>query len=254
MAGEVFGFDRESYLQVREATLRTNRGPSNERPLADFPTHEAASNSHGLIRVKNTTAATRSRGEILALGAPTSILTPASAFNLMLAPGRFDGVIDGAAIDLATTPDQMMRFCVLLETLPASAEGDALIAGFCVVKVNVTSTVHRYARPTTGDHTQLTSDWWGGAEIMQTVSDTGAQYLYCRLGSLPFRIYRGKTDASHALDATGTVSVWSGIGSAKSDSGANIENVFNPMAAVGSGKFVDVAWVDGGPELIAARC
>lgn len=254
MTTEIYGFDRESYLAVREATLRTNRGPSNERPRLGTQSNDRISGSHGLIRVKNTTAAERKRGEILALGDPASYLTAEKAFDLMIAPLRYDGVFDGEAIDLATTPHQITRFCVLLEAIPKDAEGDALIAGYLPVKVNVVSTVHRYARPTTGDHTKLTSDWWGGAEIKHTPSTTGDQYLYVCLGNTTFPVYRGKTDSSHAKSATGTVSVWSGIAGSKTDSNANIENVYNPYAAVGSGKFVAVTWVDGGPELIAAEC
>lgn len=252
MAERLITFDEQTTQRIKRDVLRGERAPPTPRARAYEPLQLPLTTDNGIIFVKNTTGAQRSKGEILAIG--STVFSPETSFKQMIAPMRHEVVVNGVAIDLAATPDQMFRFCVLLEGIPDNSDGQALAVGVLPVKVNVTSTVHRYARPTTGDHTQLTSDWWGGAEIMQTVSDTGSQYLYCRLGTMPLRIYRGKTDASHALDATGTVSVWSGIGSGKSDSGANIENVYNPMAAVGSGKFVDVAWVDGGPELIAARC
>lgn len=252
MAERLITFDEQTTGRIKRDVLNGERRPRTERAPAYEPLQLPVTTDNGIIFVKNATAAQRSKGEILALGAP--IFDPDEAFKQMIAPMRHEVVINGVAIDLSATPDQMFRFCVLLEGIPSNSDGQALAIGVLPVKVNVTSTVHRYARPTTGDHTQLTSDWWGGAEIMQTVTDTGAQYLYCRLGNLTFRTYRGKTDASHAKSATGTVSVWSGVGGSKSDSGANIDSVYNPYAAVGSGKFVAVTWVDGGPELIAAEC
>ena len=62
----------------------------------------------------------------------------------------------------------------------------------------------------------------------------------------------GKTDASHAKGATGTVSVWKGDHSA--DSGANIASVYNSFGAVSSGKWVKVDWNSETPGLYAAEC
>jgi hypothetical protein len=62
----------------------------------------------------------------------------------------------------------------------------------------------------------------------------------------------GKTDASHAKSATGTVSVWKGDHSA--DSGANIASVYNSFAAVATTKWVKVDWNSETPGLYAAEC
>lgn len=62
----------------------------------------------------------------------------------------------------------------------------------------------------------------------------------------------GKTDASHAKSATGTVSVWKGDHSA--DSGANISSVYNSFAAVATTKWVKVDWNSETPGLYAAEC
>ena len=62
----------------------------------------------------------------------------------------------------------------------------------------------------------------------------------------------GKTDASHAKSATGTVSVWKGDHSA--DSGANISSVYNSFAAVATTKWVKVDWTAETPGLYAAEC
>lgn len=62
----------------------------------------------------------------------------------------------------------------------------------------------------------------------------------------------GKTDASHAKSATGTVSVWKGDHSA--DSGANISSVYNSFANVATTKWVKVDWNSETPGLYAAEC
>jgi hypothetical protein len=62
----------------------------------------------------------------------------------------------------------------------------------------------------------------------------------------------GKTDASHAKSATGTVSVWKGDHSA--DSTANISSVYNSFAAVATTKWVKVDWNAETPGLYAAEC
>lgn len=62
----------------------------------------------------------------------------------------------------------------------------------------------------------------------------------------------GKTDASHAKSATGTVSVWKGDHSA--DSGANISSVYNSFALVATTKWVKVDWNAETPGLYAAEC
>lgn len=61
----------------------------------------------------------------------------------------------------------------------------------------------------------------------------------------------GKTDASHALDATGTISIYDGNEVDTSDNMTGVDNLFG---AVASGKFVDVSWRGGRWFLTSARC
>lgn len=63
----------------------------------------------------------------------------------------------------------------------------------------------------------------------------------------------GKTDASHAKNASGTVSVWSGTPGSESDTGVNV-TAYNKFAAVASGKFVWVLNNGDGYYLVAAEC
>jgi hypothetical protein len=250
---DLITFDERSARLLKQAAYEELRAPINSEIDNHLPPVSGGNPSHGIVNIKNESGAARNRGDIVALGTATSY-TATSAFRRFTGPFQYDSLISSAAINISTTPAQISRFAVLLHSCGINKPAKALVAGYLPIKVNVTSTVHRFARPTTGDYTTLTSDWWGGAEFLSTVAGTGSQYVYCRIGTLAPVIYRGKTDSSHAKGATGTVSVWSGVGSGKSDSGADISDVYNPFAAVGSGKFVDVAWVDGGPELIAAEC
>jgi len=64
----------------------------------------------------------------------------------------------------------------------------------------------------------------------------------------------GKTDASHAQGATGTVSVWTGTKGSETDSTANVTSVYNRFADVATTKWVHVEWVNGGWSLTAAEC
>lgn len=63
----------------------------------------------------------------------------------------------------------------------------------------------------------------------------------------------GKTDASHAKSASGTVSVWAGTPGSESDTGTNI-TAYNKFSAVASGKFVWVLNNGDGYYLVAAEC
>jgi hypothetical protein len=61
----------------------------------------------------------------------------------------------------------------------------------------------------------------------------------------------GKTDASHAKSATGTISVYDGN---RVDTSINVSSVYNLFAAVATTKFVDVEWRGGQWYLTSAEC
>lgn len=82
-------------------------------------------------------------------------------------------------------------------------------------------------------------------------ADTSSLHVRCLQDPI-FTGVLGKTDASHAKSATGTVSVWKGNHSA--DSGANIAGVYNSFAAVATTKWVKVDWNAETPGLYAAEC
>lgn len=253
-AKELITFDKFTTQRIRRDVLSGERAPTNLRPRAYPEPPPGISTSHGIIYVKNSTGAHRERGEIIALD--EALFDPEEAFETMIAPMRYDGKVDGVAIDLAASPEQWTQFGVYLEGTADGSEGQVLVAGMVPVNVEVVSLRHKYARPTTGDHTKLTSDWWGGARIMHTLTATGEQYVYCQLGNMTFPEYLGKTDAAINKNARGTVSVWDGAWGSEADSGANIESVGNRWANVGSGKWCYVAFspLNGYPILTAAEC
>ncbi len=63
----------------------------------------------------------------------------------------------------------------------------------------------------------------------------------------------GKTDASHAKSASGTISIYSGVEGSESDTGVNV-TAYNKFAAVASGKWVLVVSIFGRLYLAAAEC
>lgn len=63
----------------------------------------------------------------------------------------------------------------------------------------------------------------------------------------------GKTDASHAKGASGTVSIWSGTPGSEGDTGVNV-TAYNRFADLESGKWCWVAWNGIGWYLTAGEC
>ena len=69
-----------------------------------------------------------------------------------------------------------------------------------------------------------------------------------------WRLLIGKTDASHAKGASGTISIWDGeTQSSFSDTGENI-TAYNRFATVASGMWVGVKETVRGYELVCAEC
>ena len=69
----------------------------------------------------------------------------------------------------------------------------------------------------------------------------------------PMRAYIGKTDASHAVDAAGTVSLWGGTPGSETDTGINV-SAYNRFADLTSGAWVWVQHNGHGWYFTAGRC
>lgn len=152
------------------------------------------------------------------------------------------------------------RPCVLLQDCPAGGDryADFVMSGLCIAKVDILDTGHNCVELVNGDPTKLQSAKDGPGQIIFAGSGTGEKLALICLGAgggggstLTFGY--GKTDSASSLDATVTVSVWTAMGSAGSDTGDNI-TCYNRFGAIGSGKFV--AWMfDGtGYDIIQGRC
>jgi len=148
--------------------------------------------------------------------------------------------------------------CVLLQDCRRNDYADVVISGPVIANVNITSTSHDCVELVNGDATKLQSADSGPGQILWVGSGTGEKLALINLGAgggggsaLTFGY--GKTDSTSSLDATVTVSVWSPMGAAGSDSGTNI-TAYNRIGAIASGKFV--FWMgDGtGYDIIQARC
>lgn len=111
-----------------------------------------------------------------------------------------------------------------------------------------------------GSGTPSVNEEWGPADDQWTLEKY--RYGFTILGSnvggestlalyQRVQMYKGKTNASHAKSATGTVSIYDGN---KVDTGDDMTLVDNVYADIGSGKFVTVAKLGGRWFIIAAEC
>lgn len=64
----------------------------------------------------------------------------------------------------------------------------------------------------------------------------------------------GKTNASHAKSASGTVNLYTGTLGSETQVTSMTVTAYNRFAAVASGKWVHCSWVNGGFDLSAAEC
>lgn len=136
------------------------------------------------------------------------------------------------------------------------ADGDM---GVCYVPTSpVWVTYDTGNTPAVGEQWGPTDDSWdisqhvGGFEVVSSEVDDGKVLVVQK----PMLRFVGKTDASHAKSATGTISIWSGatMGS-ESDTTVNKTGVYNRFADLDSGKWVICQWVkDDDFELVAGEC
>jgi hypothetical protein len=95
------------------------------------------------------------------------------------------------------------------------------------------------------------SAWYPGFKVLGIVSSTDKIMLaqYDEPG-----IYLGKADADIAKGSTGTVSLWIGASGAESDSTINITGCSALGAAITSGKWVTVQYINGVPYVGPYEC
>lgn len=157
---------------------------------------------------------------------------------------------------IGTTPsttNPRTQFVVMQEPVKADRIGEGLLVGLTQVQLDVVNALHTRADVKNSTLTMLQSNSYGRAEILWKESGTGTKWATVRLGE-GFQRCLGKTDASHAKGASGTVSLYSGTPGSEGDTTENLTGVWNKFAAIASGKWVWVDWQDGMPYETAAEC
>lgn len=214
--------------------------------LSQTVDREGLLRSQSLIKVKNGSGARRLPFEILGLGSP--IVPPGT--NLV---NFKDQVAQEGATP--TTASHRRKWVVTLDNIPINGFGLAVVAGVMIAQVDITSTIHPRATVKNNDAAKLESSFWGCAEILWAEAGTGVKWAILRIGDHGGGLVRGKSSGTIALNATGTVTVWTGANEG-SASTTTITGVYNPYAEVGNLVRVGVMWCDTAeqPELVAAGC
>lgn len=108
--------------------------------------------------------------------------------------------------------------------------------------------------PRSGTH-KLKASTGGFRIVSATALGSGATHRVLVVQQ-PMLHFVGKTDASHAKSATGTVSIWAGTHGSESDTTINMASVYNRFADLDSGVWVRAEWneVDEKWDLVAGEC
>lgn len=149
------------------------------------------------------------------------------------------------------TPPQ--TFVVAQRPILEDKIGLCMIAGVTPVQIDVIEANDEWADVISADSTKLRSQPFGSAKILYKEAGTGTKWGYVLLGAGPMMLI-GKTNASHAKAASGTINVYRGTtkGSEAFSSSITV-TAWNRFGAVDSGKWVMCAYVQGW-ELISAEC
>lgn len=177
---------------------------------------------------------------------------------------RLTGTVDVNDSPVLTADQPNTYGSQYLHAVNGPAAVDAGSYGLCVVPNDVFWVLAAYD---TADGTPAFGEKWGprdatwklkkntgGFQIVGDPDSTAGTVIVARSPMLSFI---GKTDASHAKSATGTISIYAGstLGS-ESDTSVNMTGVYNRFAAVATTKWVRCEWNNEAQqwELTAAEC
>lgn len=199
-------------------------------------------------RVKNGTGAAIGRFNVLTLG------------NLNMESSEdvasfLDNLVVKAAKPVTADYSRDKRIGITIDGIDDEGIGLVVTDGLVPCQIEVTDVLHKYARPTDGDCTKLTSDWWGQCRIVSSQSGTGTKWAIVQVGNYFDHSYIGKFISDVGDEDTGTITVWSGIGAGSIATTGTIEEVYNRYAELlEADKFARVSWDNDGPECVAIRC
>lgn len=171
---------------------------------------------------------------------------------------QLNGILDGTGDDTqlsGTQPNGVSSLIAINGNQQVLANGWGLLtfAFGCPAYIRTQSGLSALS---IGDGVGAKSGQWEAIESVSLFRVAGPlvdnRVAVLSLPSVP--VFRGKTDASIAKAASGTVSRWSGTSSAGlTDTGEN-DTVYNAYGNVGSGKWVGYVAYPWGFEMIAAEC
>lgn len=201
-----------------------------------------------LLRVKNNSGATRSRGHVLGVGIVNPIVTPATDVDLFWSEACFVG-------GTPTLTQNRRKFVILPKELMDGEVGPGIIAGWAFVKVDILSALHTFATIKNNDCTQLESNFWGRAFIHWQESGTGLKWCLVELGNFTYPRVIGKFATSVPKGQTGTLRVHVGTGNASAESNplTTITGVYSRYGETGTG-YCRVSFDNDGPEVDATEC
>jgi hypothetical protein len=160
LAGNLKATEFNRHVDVAEWYHRNKALGDPSRTFAsDIPTD--------IVKVKNVTGGDLVRGNVVEIGTrPIDALDPEHLW--------FRG----------ETPDLSRPFGILRVPIPANKYGECQLAGACIARVSVTSTVHRHARLESGS-TTLVSSGAGPVSLLEPPISLGTQDLAVRVFEEP---------------------------------------------------------------------
>jgi hypothetical protein len=159
--------------------------------------NSSVTHSPGEVDIRNDSGATRREGDILALNGVVFSATQ------NLATYKYQRTWKGILPTLA----QVGKFAVLTTPAASGRYAKAILTGevACIIQVNHIQ--HQYADIAAGS-ARLTSNWYGGAEILDKAAGTGEKWAVVKLGAFFAGKIYGKTNVDINPEASGLVTVW----------------------------------------------
>lgn len=192
------GAGRPVAISARETNTTTDVNDAWRRGLLVPRTAASGSSARdsNVILVKNNSGADRARFDVLGQGAP-----------LFLPADNLSEFLESVAVSGETpTLAHVGNFAVLLEPLPAGEIGPAAVGGEWNTTIVVDHEQQDRADVAVGA-AQLTSNWYGGAEILWKEAGTGARRARVRLGSFFAGPIDGVAAESIAAGGSGDVTI-----------------------------------------------
>jgi hypothetical protein len=203
--------DYNAMIEAARAEALRQMGTGADAAAAPVRTGEQA-------WIRNDSGAAREQFDVLALDGV--LVTPTQNLNAF----KYDPAWKGKMPAL----EEVGKFAVLLEPAGEGKIVRALLHGVVVCRVNIIHEKHWRADVADGT-ARLTSNWYGGAEILWKESGTGDKWAVVRLGSFFSGPFKGVSAVNIPVGGSGTVTVWYG-GVAMSGSGSTVTAWLNWMA------------------------